>query len=347
MATHFPQTIVPVMDPHFELQGEEIMAMIKCSECGKDISDTAPACVGCGAPMAVAAAKLDSSDKFDLNSIRSAVSSMTAKVKETAESATRSDSGSKFDLSGLKSAVTSVTAKVKETAEAAAEQGKELMKSKQQKDAEAVERLAKEFGGSTPQSQSASDLSRARFNSALDSTIDVKFAEIMNSKADANKFLTFVDSQILTASVRNVFKNALDVVPPQIEAACKLSEAILAPSALEREQLIKGAVGIGGGAAGIGMIIAGIGGALGWGAGVIASVSAFFVGTSLAGPAGWAIAGITLAGIAAYFATTSNEAKDTERFLNVLKSSTGRAVEVIWPEYEVALVKVLDSESAS
>ena len=117
-------------------------------------------------------------------------------------------------------------------------------------------------------------------------------------------------------------------------------DGILPPSALEREQLIKGAFGIGGGAAGIG-------GALGWGAGVIASVSAFFVGTSLAGPAGWAISGITLAGIAAYFATTSNEAKDTERFLNVLKSSTGRAVEVIWPEYEVALVKVLDSESAS
>jgi hypothetical protein len=236
---------------------------------------------------------------------------------------------------------------VKETAEAAAEQGKELMKSKQQKDAEAVERLAKGFGETPPQSQSASDLSRVHFNSALDSTIDVKFAEIMNSKADTDKFLTFVDSQILTASVRNVFKNALDAVPPQIEAACKLSEAILAPSALEREQLIKGAVGIGGGAAGIGMIIAGIGGALGWGAGVIASVSAFFVGTSLAGPGGWAIAGIALAGIAAYFATTSNEAKDTERFLNVLKSSTGRAVEAIWPEHETALVKVLDGESAT
>lgn len=343
----FPQTINPVVDPHVELQDEEIMAMIKCSECGKDISDTAPACVGCGAPMAVAATTSDNSNKIDLSGIKSAVSSMTAKVKETAEAATRSDGISKFDLSGIKSAVKSVTAKVKVTTEAAAKQGKELMKSKQQKDADAVERLAKDFGESTHQSQSASDLSRARFTSALDSTIDVKFAEIMSCKADTDKFLTFVDSQILTASVRNVFKNALDVVPPQIEAACKLSEAILAPSAQEREQLIKSAVGIGGGAAGIGMIIAGIGGALGWGAGIIASVSAFFVGTSLAGPAGWAIAGVTLAGIAAYFATTSNQTKDTDRFLNVLKSSTGRAIEAIWPEYETALVKVLDSESTT
>lgn len=347
MATSVSQAIgMHMMEPHVEFQSEEIMAMIKCSECGRDISDTATACVGCGAPMAVAAAKSDRSAMFDLNGLKTAVSSATAMVKESAESVAKSDSGSKA-LSSLKSAVSTVTAKVKETAEAAAEQGKELMKSKQQKDAEAVDSLARGFGENPTQPASASDHACARFNAALGSTIDVKFAEIMNGKADANKFLTFVDSQILTATVRNVFKNALDAVPPQVEAACKLSEAILAPSALEREQLIKSAVGIGGGAAGIGMIITGIGGALGWGAGVIASVSAFFVGTSMAGPVGWAIAGITLAGIAAYFATTSNEAKDTARFMNVLKSSTSRAVEAIWPENETALMKVLGSESAS
>lgn len=298
-----------------ELQGGNIVAMIKCSECGKDISDTAPACVGCGAPITVAGAK-------------------------------PSDSGN-FGMSNLKSALSTVADKVKETAGAAAEQGRELIKSKQQKDAEAVDRLAVGFGENASGPQSASDKSCARFKSALDSTIDVKFAEVMSGKTDGEKFLTFIDSQILTASVRNVFKNALDAVPPQIEAACKLSEVILAPSATEREQLIKSAVGIGGGAAGIGMIIAGVGSALGWGAGIIASVSAFFVGTSLAGPAGWAIAGITLAGIAAYFATTSNHATDTERFLNVLKSSTSRAVDAIWSEHEAALVKVLDSESAA
>ena len=39
------------MKPHVELLDEKIMAMIKCSECGRDISDTAVACVGCGAPI--------------------------------------------------------------------------------------------------------------------------------------------------------------------------------------------------------------------------------------------------------------------------------------------------------
>lgn len=30
------------------------MAMIKCSECGKDVSDKAAACIGCGAPLLTA-----------------------------------------------------------------------------------------------------------------------------------------------------------------------------------------------------------------------------------------------------------------------------------------------------
>ncbi len=296
--------------------------------------------------MTIASAKSDQSVLFDLSGLKTSTLNIAAKAKDSAETIAKSESASKA-LASLKSAFTTVTEKVKESAETVAEQGKELLKSQQQKDADAIERLSKGFGEQPTEPTSSSDQSCARFKSALGSTIDAKFAEIMNGKVDPKKFLTYVDSQIMTATVRNVFKNAIETTPPQIEAACKMSEAILAPSALEREQLIKSAVGIGGGAAGIGMIIAGIGGALGWGAGVIASVSAFFVGTSLAGPAGWAIAGITLAGIATYFATTSNEAKDTERFMNVLKSSTDRAVEAIWPEYENALLKVLGSDSAS
>ena len=67
------------MKPHVELLDEKIMAMIKCSECGRDISDTAVACVGCGAPMAVAAAKSNQSSMFDLTGLKTAVSSATAR----------------------------------------------------------------------------------------------------------------------------------------------------------------------------------------------------------------------------------------------------------------------------
>ncbi len=305
MAARISQKIVSTL----YLGRERIMAIIKCSECGKDISDTSSACLGCGAPMAVAASKADNNGMFNLNSVKAVLSNITDKVKDTAE------------------------------------QGKQLVKSKYQKDTDAIDQLGREFSEATTQSSSESNKSCERFKSALDCTIDVKFAEIMSGKTDSDKSLTYVDGQILTASVRNVFKNALDIVPPQIDAACKLSEAILAPTDVEREQLLKSAVGIGGGAAGIGMIIAGVGGALGWGSGLIASVATFFVGSSLAGPAGWAIAGITFAGIAAYFATTNNNASAMERFLRALKSSNSRAVEAIWSTYETELVKVLDSGS--
>lgn len=87
--------------------------------------------------------------------------------------------------------------------------------------------------------------------------------------------------------------------------------------------MIKSAVGIGGGAAGIGMIIAGIGGALGWGAGGSQVFRIFRWDFSLT-DLRVKIVCITLAGIAAYFATTSNEAKDTERFMNVLKFDQSR-----------------------
>lgn len=295
------------------------MAIIKCSECGRDISDKAPSCVGCGAPLALAVAK-PLGDLYD---------------------------DGKVGMSDVKSMFSALKKKVVDVAEVAVEQGKKFVKSKQQKDAESLNEMVRGFGDAETALQSASELNCAKFKAALESTINVKFAEIMKGKPDTDRFLTYIDGQILTGSVRNVFKSALGVTPAQIEAACGLSEAILAPSSDERERLIKTAVGVGGGATGIAMIIAGVGSALGWGAGVIASVSAFFVGTSMAGPIGWGVAGVALAGTAAYFATTSNKHTDTERFLNVLKSATSRALDAIWSQHEEALVRALNIESAA
>lgn len=175
------------------------------------------------------------------------------------------------------------------------------------------------------------------FKGVLESTIDAKFAEIMNSKPPKEHFLNYVDSATLTTAVRNIFKNKLKVTPPQVEAACKLSEAVLAPTAKERQGLIKAAVGFGGGAAGIAMIIGGIGVALGWGAGAVASVTAFFMGSTIAGPVGWISAGVAIAAVAGYFALTGSPQKDTERFMRVLKNSINQAVDAIWHQYEEAL----------
>jgi hypothetical protein len=177
------------------------------------------------------------------------------------------------------------------------------------------------------------------FKATLESTIEAKFADLMRSKAQADKYLTYIDAVTMTTAVRNIFKNKLRVTPPQVEAACKMSEAVLAPTAQERQNLIKAAVAASGGAAGIAMIIGGIGAALGWGAGVIATVAAFFAGSAIAGPIAWIVGGVAIAAIAGYFALTGNKHTDTERFLNVLKSASAQAVDAIWQQYEVDLSK--------
>ena len=176
-------------------------------------------------------------------------------------------------------------------------------------------------------------MTQDEFKAMLGSNINTKFEEILNKR----HFLTYVDGMKLTAVVRNVFKNKLKIVPPEVEAACQSSEAVLAPSAKEWIKHIKAVIGISGGAAGIAMIIGGVGAALGWGAGVIASITAFFVGTSISGPIGWIVGGFTVIAVAAYFALTGNPEKDTERFINVLKEEINKAIDDIWDQYSESL----------
>lgn len=170
------------------------------------------------------------------------------------------------------------------------------------------------------------------FRGRLLGMIDAKCAELMAAKPHDGKFLNYTDAAALTASVRNVFRNKVGRVPNQIEVALVLSEAVLAPSTLEKIDLLKKALGLAGGLAGLGMIIAGIGTALGWGAGVIALIKMWLLGAPFWGPLGWITGGAAVAAIAAYFALTNDAAKDSERFLNALKNGVGGAILPVWAE---------------
>ena len=172
-----------------------------------------------------------------------------------------------------------------------------------------------------------------KFKTRLNNTIQVKFSELMKNRAEGERAIDYIEAKTLTSTVRNIFINRLGIVPPQVEAACQMSEAVVAPDKIALLEHIKAAVGIGGGAAGIGIVIAAVGNALGWGAGVIASVTTFFVGTSISGPIGWTILGLAIVGIATYYAFSGSRMELTQRFLNTLEKSTQSAVDVIWPEY--------------
>jgi len=225
--------------------------------------------------------------------------------------------------------------------------GRDVFKSKSEKDENSVEHLENIFKDMEQPPEDEEKLKCERFKSALVSTIDLKFADLMSTKEGSEKYLSYVDSQLITAGVRNIFKSALTISPPQVEAACNLSEAILAPSAQEKQNLIKASVALSGGTAGMGMIIGGIAAALGWGASMAASAATVFTGASIAGPAGWIVGGVSLAAIAGYFASTSNKPMDTERFMKVLKSASSKAVDAIWPKYGEALSLAMNNSNTT
>lgn len=172
-----------------------------------------------------------------------------------------------------------------------------------------------------------------KFKTRLNNTIQVKFSELMKNRAEGERAIDFIEAKTLTTTVRNIFINRLGIVPPQVETACLMSEAVVAPDKIAQWELIKAALGIGGGVAGIGIVIAAVGTALGWGAGVITAVTAFFVGISPTGPIAWGIIGLTITGIATYYAFSGSKMELTQRFLDTLEKSTQSAVDIIWPEY--------------
>lgn len=175
---------------------------------------------------------------------------------------------------------------------------------------------------------------------SLMNIIDKTIAELLSPRSSDKQSINYHDAGMVSGKIRNIFSNILDKIPPQIETVCNLSEAILAPSAKEKKNKIKAVMAIAGTTGGMAMIIGGIGTALGWGAGVVAAVVAFFVGAPMAGPVGWITAGVALSAISGYLALSGDDATNSERYIKVLKNGLQEAMPSIWSEYEEQLSKV-------
>lgn len=160
--------------------------------------------------------------------------------------------------------------------------------------------------------------------SQLKIIIRERVSEVLAEKE--KKVLHFHEAEEITGLIEGFFLRFGGKVPNDIESTLKLSLATIAPTQKERIKLLKAVVGISGGTTGIAMIVGGIGLALGWGSGVVAAVVTFFTGASLAGPIAWVAGGVGVATIAAYFALSSNEEANTERFLSALKGGLRKAI---------------------
>ncbi|WP_051937883.1 tetratricopeptide repeat protein [Ferriphaselus sp. R-1] len=349
------------------------MAMIKCDECGKDISDKAAACVGCGAPITKQISEFEMLQKAAEQGDVEAQCTIGTRYEtgdgvavdydkaifwyQLAAENGHEESQYKLGLMCQKGQVIIDGKRVGDISgdgvvdyedfKLAVTKPKVLPaagKNEPSVGHTEVDRLTSLTQEAQPVKMTESQIKREKFKAALESTIDAKFANIMSSKSGDDKFLTYFDAQILTTSVRNIFKNLLQIVPAQIEAALQLSEMVVAPTKLEKITHLKAAIGIGGAVTGIGLVLTGVGAALGWGASAVTAFTTFFTGAHLLGPLAWAASGVTLAGFAAYFATTSDKYKDSEKFIKVLKSSTSKGVDAIWDEYQVELSKIVTSD---
>jgi len=166
--------------------------------------------------------------------------------------------------------------------------------------------------------------------------IDAKADALMERNADEPPVLRFEAFKIVTARVRGLYRERLGEVPREVDAACALSEAVLAPTRQETIRLLKTVFTLVGGASGAAVVLSGVGVALGWSAGVLAAVTAVFTAAGLAGPVGWVVGAGGIAGIAAYFMLTRNDpATNSAKALEALHQSLQKAEPMLAEEYRV------------
>lgn len=167
----------------------------------------------------------------------------------------------------------------------------------------------------------------------MNRVITVRKTQILEKKALNAQFLDYGDFSDICDTVKDTWRKLMeeDDVPRTIEGVCYLTLATIEPSVINKAKLIAQAQAALAGVAGITAIISAVGIALGWGTGLIGSITAFFCGAPIAGPLGLLAGGALLAAIAAYFAIKSKNQKDmSEKAEKVMREGLLKALEGLW-----------------
>ena len=183
---------------------------------------------------------------------------------------------------------------------------------------------------------------RTKFLFAVDSAIDRRMASKLNGE-----FFAYEDAHDVCSRVRAFFTKAIGLVPPEIEGSCLIGETLVAPTMIEKMDLLKKCVAVSGPCTGVAMIIGGVGLILGWGTGVVAAIIAWFTGTSLTGPLALIFGGVGIATIATYFAFTDDRSTHGAKFRELMRKSLTDSIHLVWGKYSSALsVAQSDIEAA-
>lgn len=173
-----------------------------------------------------------------------------------------------------------------------------------------------------------------RFKTYIRNIVEAGRLGIADESEPQRDYMNQDEFSEVAANVQLAFERRVGHEPALVKKACLMAQATMEPDKKRRNVLIKDAAALGGGVSGIGMVITGIGLALGWGQGVIHTVIIFFTGSSLVGPIGWIVGGLTVTTIGGYlyFSKVSPKAS-AERAEKALLAGVDAAVEELWGRY--------------
>lgn len=167
----------------------------------------------------------------------------------------------------------------------------------------------------------------------MEQLINAKASEILSAKPQDQQYLNWRDMQEVCLVVKSACVKQFNEVPQGVEMACYFAEAVLAPDKKAKLKLMKQVISLTSGTTGIAIILAGVGAALGWGAGIVTTVTAFFLGTSMLGPIAAMAGGAILAVIAGYFIFDNDAPTLSNKAIDALRKGLRGALAEYWKEH--------------
>ncbi len=157
------------------------------------------------------------------------------------------------------------------------------------------------------------------FIADMERELSNRAADLISAKPEQEKYISLADLRIITSALKDRCRMQLEEMPKQVDVACLLAEAVLAPMQ-EKAALLKKVYALTGRMKGTGAIISAVGTALGWSRSVISVVVALYLGTSLVGALG-------VTALVGYFLFAGTPAEQADKALNVLRKGVYTALQ--------------------
>ena len=165
--------------------------------------------------------------------------------------------------------------------------------------------------------------------------LDAQISETLKNKPQNRQFLEYHDLERLGTNIEGLWIKHCGEVPTAIKSAILMSQAVLANDFGTKVTIIKHILSSAGLVAGLGLMLSGVGTILGWGSGIIGSITTAIAGLSLVRPL--AIVGVgAVASMIAGYLIFSNIPEEvlSRKAVQVLRQGINDALPQVWQTYE-------------